>query len=668
MFRAATLPGALLLAASLSLMHCGGGSGGSSPAAPAPVAQDAPSALAVTISPGTSVFRLLWVAPTTAFDGYEFEGRVGTGAFVKLHSGLIPNTWHEAYYDASGTGPVQELATYTFRVRVMRGTTASGYSNESGARTSLNAPNIYSPSSFGGQISISWTNNSLVADTLQLERGVGTPATWAPIPNVPFGVTSWIDRDALEGQACNYRVTYSKGSESASAATTYPASVPMIAPSQITATPLVEGVRLNWQNLSQAATEVAVMRSTGLDSYPSYTQVALLPLATTSYQDSQLATGYYTYRLENRKSGATPAASAPIQVVTLPPQNGASVLPNLLSLPQAGILRRSSTGSWFLSDSYQYNVMVRVPSGNAWVDFVPNSVQSWSAPYFLLDSQDQPHLVYTRSVVQGTQEVAFIHAWKDATGWQNEEIARRTLYSSSAMSSYTFTLDAQDQVHLLWLKSNGTLQDLEYAVKGPGGTWIVEALTGMTSASWLGTYRLAVDPTGQPHVVVGAGQDLFHLTRSAGTWSVETVPSNGASVGSHDFLGAVTSAPDAISVLAPRAHQPYDGSYDLLLIRKTGGTWLPEEVVFTTSGYSAFNGTLAANKSGTRFGLYHPSASGNMLRVWTSGIWANSLVGPSNYGTPQLWFDASDKVNLLLPAGWGSSSSTFPYVLYQEQP
>ncbi len=666
--RTATIPSVLLLAASLSLMQCGGGSGGSSPAAPAPVAQDAPSSFTAALSAGTSVFHLTWVPPTTAFDGYEFEGRVDAGTFSKLHSGLIPNTWLEAYYDASVTGPLQELATYTFRVRVMRGTTPSGYSNESGARTGLNAPYIYSPNSYAGQISVSWTNNSLVADTLQLERGVGTPATWAPISNVPFGVTSWIDRDALEGQVCNYRVTYSKGSESASATTTYPASVPMIAPSQITATPLVEGARLDWQNLSQVATEVAVMRSAGLDSYPNYTQVALLPSATTSYQDSQLATGYYTYRLENRKSGATPAASAPVQVVTLPPQNGASVLPALLNLPQAGILRRSSTGSWFLSGSYQYNVMVRVPSGNSWIDFVPNSAQGWSAPYFLLDSQDRPHFVYTRSVVQGTQEVALMHAWQDATGWQNEEIARRTLYSSSAMSPYTFTLDAQDHLHLLWLKSSGTLQDLEYAVKGPAGTWIVEGLTGMTSTFSLGTYRLAVDPTGQPHVVVGAWQDLYHLTRSAGTWSVESVPSNGASVGWYEFLGAVASAPDAISVLAPRVRQPYDGSYDLLLIRKTGGNWLPEEVVLTTSGYSSFNGTLAANKSGTRFGLFYPSASGNMLRVWTSGLWASTLVGPSSYGTPQLWFDASDKVNLLLPVGWGSNSSTFPYVLYQEQP
>jgi len=619
----------------------------------------------VSVYQEPALFHFTWTRPTTSFDGYEFEGRVGTGSYAKLHDGLIPNTWTEAFYDA-GSG-LPELATFSARLRVMRGTTPSAYSNEASLHLPLRAPTVYSAYPVSGGLSISWWNNSQVADTLLLERGVGEgTTTWTTLPGVPFGSTSWLDRNAPEGVSCLYRVTYSKGQDSARASS-YPTTTPMVAPTQLTATPLVEAVHLAWQNPSTVATETAIMRATGLDYYNSYQQVAVVPAGTTSYDDTQLATGYYTYRLENRKTGVTTAQSDSIQVVTLPPQNGASVLPTLLTLPQAGVIRRGSTGAWFLSGDYTYNPMVRIPSGDSWLDFIPNNAQSWSAPYFLLDSQDRPHLVYTRTVVQGSQEVALMHAWKDEAGWQSEEITRRALYSSSAMSPFTFALDGQDHLHLLWLKSTGSLQDLEYAVKGSDGAWSIEKLSGMSSTFSMGSYRLTLDPTGQPHVVVGAWQDLFHLTRASGSWSVESVPSNGASTGWYDFLGVVSSAPDAVTVLASRAHQPYDGSYDLMMFRKSAGSWLPEEVVLTTTGYASFNGTLAVNKTGTRFGLYHTSSGGGMLRIWTSGVWSSTLVGPSSYGTPQLGFDASDKLYLLVPAGYGSTQSAYPYVLYQEQ-
>jgi hypothetical protein len=261
-----------------------------------------------------------------------------------------------------------------------------------------------------------------------------------------------------------------------------------------------------------------------------------------------------------------------------------------------------------------------------------------------------------------------MHAWHDATGWQSEEIARRTLYSSSAQSPCTFALDTQDRLHLLWLKGGGTLQDLEYAVKGTDGAWIIEGLTGMSSTSFLGNYKLVLDPTGQPHVLVAAWQNFFHQTRSGGTWTVESILTNGASVGWYDSMGAVASGPDSITLLAPRMRQPYDGSYDLVMFRKLAGAWKPEEIVLTTSGYSTFNGTLASNKSGTRFGLYYATTGGSMLRVWTAGVWTSSLVGPSSYGTPLLGFDPLDKIFLLVPAGYGGSNNNYPYVLYQEQP
>jgi len=655
------------LAMSVLLAACGGGSGGSTPSGSGAPSLDGPTGLQVSIYQAPAILRFTWTRPTMAFDGYYFEGKVGSGSYSKLNDTLIPNTWTEAYLDMTGTAV--ELETYTYRMQVMRGSTTSPYSNEASVRMGLNAPSVSAYSGQGG-MTVSWWNYSTVADTLKLERGMtnGSATTWTAIPAVTFGITSWLDTAAPEGASCTYRVTYSRGQDSASA-TSYPASTPMVAPAQPTATPLVEGVRLDWTNGSQVATEVAVMRASGLDAYPSYQQVAVVPAGITSYTDQPLATGYYTYRLENRKPGISSVYSSPTQVVTLPPQNGASLSPTILGLPQASIIRRTSLGAWVLGGSYQWDVQVREPAGINWTTYTPSSAQSWSTPYFLLDSHDQPHLVYTRQVMQGSPEVALMHAWRQDASWQVEEVARRTLYASSAMNGYTFALDVTDRPHLVWLKSSGTAADLEYAVRGADGTWTIETPANFTTQSTLGTFKLALDPTGQPHLFIGAWQEVFHVTRTGGTWTKESVPATGVSVGWYDFMGCAAAAPDACSVLTVRPHQPYDGKNDLVMFRKEAGVWLAEEVVLTTDAYSSsFQGTLVSSKSGSKLALYHASSSGSMLRIWSAGTWTPTVVGPSSYGTPLLGFDAADKIYLLLPAGWGGSSSLYPYVLYTETP
>jgi len=656
----------LCLAAALLLAACGGGGGGSAPSGGGTPNPIGPTGLQVSIYQPPAVLRFTWVRPTDLFDGYNFEGKVGSGSYSKLNETLLPYTWTEAYLDMSGSAV--ELETYTFRMQVMRGATASPYSNESSVRMGLNPPTV-SAYSDQGQIRVSWWNSSAVADTLKLERGVvdGNATAWTAIPSITFGTTSWTDTSAPEGASCTYRVTYSKGQDSASA-TSYATSTPMAAPSQPSATALVEGVQLSWTNPSRIATEVAVMRASGLDSYPSYQQVTVLPAGTTSYTDQPLATGYYTYRLENRKSGYSAAYSAPVQVVTLPPQNGASIRPTILELPQTNVIQRTSLGAWVLGGSYQYNIQVREPVGDSWVSYIPSSALSWSAPYFLLDSHDQPHLVYTRQVMQGSSEVALMHAWKKDSVWQVEEVARRALYSYS--TSYTFALDATDRPHVAWLRSGGTIAELEYAVRGTDGTWTVETPSNATAQTSLSTFKLVLDPTGQPHLFTGAWQEFYHLTRSGGSWTSESVPATGASVGWYDYMGCVASAPDTCTMFVMCAHQPYDGKYDLTMFRKESGTWQTGEVVFTSDSYSSsFQGTLVSNPSGSKLALYHTSSGGGMLRIRSAGAWTTTVVGPgSSYGTPLLGFDPADKLYMLLPAGWGSSSNHYPYVLYTETP
>lgn len=654
-------------------MGCGGGSSVQVPL-PTPV-PDPPTALSLSFDKNYSTYlQLNWTPPSTNFSGYEIQTRVGDGAFENVFNETVPSSWKAARFLTNAP----ELSTVTARMRTVRLDQVSSYSTEATARRPLLAPDIsWSPIWSSDGIYFSWFKNSLVADTLKLERGLVQGTTsWTTLDETTSDTREYTDHNAPESMTSVYRITYSKGQDSAQI-TTDPVTPLMVAPNQISATPLVEGVHLSWHNSSLVATETAILRATELGDSANFQQIGLVPASTTSYDDTHLATGYYTYRLENRNPIITAVHSTPVQVSTLPPQTGISLLPSVLSLPGAEVIRRSSTGAWFLSGKDLSIAMVRTPIGDSWNDYLSSNTKDWREPYFLLDSHDRPHLVYTRSVDANTWEVALIHDWKEETGWKSEEIARRTLRNSISPGPYTFILDPQDRLQLVWLNSNGSTQDLEYAIKGTDGRWMIQALTGLPTSPWFDSYRLTVDATGQPHLAIEASQNLFHYTRASGDWTIEPIPSTttGSQGGTDRILGIVASTPDVFTVLATRLHdRDYSSSLvDLVLFRKTKDGWLPEEVIPTAIDRFS-NATLAFNKPGTRFALYYTNVDSTLLGVWINDHWTSTLLsstanGYASYGPRQLGFDASGSLYLILQGGLGSrGSSLVPYVLYQEQP
>ena len=95
--------------AMLMILLLGGCGGGGGSASPAPTGSSAPTQLVVTET-GLDQITLSWVAPTTAFDGYELESRLGRDPFEKLHTGLIPNT-----YQHQGTIHVDPYVWHIYR-------------------------------------------------------------------------------------------------------------------------------------------------------------------------------------------------------------------------------------------------------------------------------------------------------------------------------------------------------------------------------------------------------------------------------------------------------------------------------------------------------------------------------------------------------------------------
>ncbi|GEM_PF-3444940 len=656
----------------MGLAGCGsGGGGGSTPAL------NGPTNLKVTGDLGISPqLEFTWTAPANRIDGYEFESATGGDAFTKLGTQLIPADWTIGYLSFNPS-VLPEDTELKFRMRAVLGTAASPYSNVVSSSTGLRKPTFDSAVNGAEGIALKWTNNSSLADTLTLERGTSAtyaePTSWTAIPGVAFGTTTYLDSEAPENTYVTYRVTYSKGAKAAQALS-YSISTTLKAPAGLVATPLVEGVSLTWENRSAGATEVVVTRASGItSSYPYFEDVAHLAATATSYQDLQLATGYYTYRVEARKASTQAAPSLSAKVVTLPiPGALALAAPAIKSLPPSLMGAMDSRGAWTFVQILNYDsFVIATPSGTDWVSHPLSNASSLAAPMLQLDSHDRPHTVYQRKVMQGSEEVAITHAWFDGAAWQTEEVARRILTPYTSQGSLVFTLDRSDRLHLAWQKDGSGISGLEYAFKGADGVWNTESLNVVTPApTYLSSFRLTVDAGGVPHVLVGTWQDIYLLQRQGpNQWQWEQVPSGAAMLLSYDCLDFAVSYRGDLHVFFTRPHVPSDqANYtDLCEVRKAGGAWTPVQVLATTGITGSTSGAYCvASPMSDRIALRFLSSGGQQLLTLDQDAWSKVTLGPGETNRPYLGFDANDKFYLMQKLGFDSGTGPSTYVLYGE--
>ncbi|BDU73933.1 phage tail protein [Mesoterricola silvestris] len=660
------------LLALLGASGCSSGKGGGTSGL------NGPTNLTVTGDLSVSPYlNYTWTAPTNRIDGYEFEVALGDGSFTKLGQDLVPASWTAAYatFDPAALPENSELRA---RMRAVLGTTYSPYSNEVRSPLGLKAPTFTSATSVVGGISLKWTNNSSVADAMTLERGTsatyGSTYAWDVIPGVSFGATDYLDSQAPEGGYVCYRITYSKGTKTVQA-TSDPLSTGLKSPGSVVATPLVEGVSLTWQNHSAGATEVVVTRASGLSTYPSYQDVAHLAPTASSYQDLLLASGYYTYRIEARKTGSAAAPSLPVMVVTLPTAGSLSLAaPVIKSLPPSVMGALDGNGAWTFAQYVNYSsYVIATPSPTGWVTNPLTNAASLVEPKLRLDSQGRPHTVYLRQVMQGSSEMAIVHAWSDGAVWQTEEVARRTLGYSSSTNTITFTLDGADALHVAWSKDSYSATGFEYAYKDATGTWKVESLDVVSPAPGVVySFRLTTDASGVPSVLLGAWQELYLLQRQGpNAWKWEKIPTGVAISSWYDTLDLLFSYRGDLHVFYTRPHTPYDSSIgsELCEIRKVDGAWTPVQVIGTTGANgSTQNAYFARSAKTDRIVIHFRGPSGQQLVTFSNDVWSSQTLGPYESNRPYLGFDGNDKFYLLQMIGYTSSSSPATYVLYSEAP
>ena len=638
---------------------CGGGGGGS-----AANQNLHPSNLSiVTNNSDIDLLVCYWDPPTIPFDGYEFEGKVGSESYSKWHNGLLPRDWEGIRFYLSKNDP--EATDYHFRLRAATGAAYTDYSNEISYHKGIYAPELLGwtgdiQTNVRGGITINWKNNSQVADSIKLERGIssdmGVTYSWTTIAGIPFGATSYIDSNYPESSWLSYRVTYSKGSDGASGKSDVFTS-PLAAPLNLSGTLIPGGARLQWVNRSSNADELVIMRKNLANPNYSFYDIASISPTLSIYEDTQLPTGFYAYRVEARKSGRIPASSVEIKVATAPPPGGISLQPGLVQMPNSVASVVDSKGKWYFAEKDETGSSILCPTSSGWTTHKLDNVSSWYSPYVVLDAQDRPHAIYLQEVTPGSQDNYLVHTWFNGTSWQTENIARRTFYTAGGFVPYTYAMDLGGSLHIIWLNNNGSpsTDDLEYAHRDPDGTWKVERLDiGTTPVNIGSLYQLVVDGNGTPHLIAGFYLGVYHMVRTGeNAWVNETVPVGSLPGDYYASLACVAIDNVNLMVFFERYEIPYDPNngydYELCVLRKTAGSWGTVQPIANRAADSLLfpTGVVAHSSNWGRVAVTYRSTAENRLLVYENNAWSTTKIGAPNYWCPSIGFDNSAKLHLL---------------------
>lgn len=179
----------------------------------------APSGLSATGGSGSSL-SLAWQDNSQGEDHFEIQRSTNQNSGFSRVSTVPRGTTR--YVDDN----LQSATQYFYRVRAHRSGVDSEWSNVDAATTAGNGatnpdPNptstLPAPSglnvnmSTGGNVSLTWRDNSQGEDYFEVERSVGSNSAFESVGRLPRGNTRAVDQAVPQGQALYYRVRAHKG-------------------------------------------------------------------------------------------------------------------------------------------------------------------------------------------------------------------------------------------------------------------------------------------------------------------------------------------------------------------------------------------------------------------------------------------------------------------------
>ena len=628
-----------------------------------------PSQPTATFDFTASAMGLTWTKNTSFNDGVKIE-RLETTQY-----GSAIGNWTElTVSDLTANNFLDTTVTlnsyYSYRVTNLRGNSASNTSSASyQVLAGLPAPYaIYANwNSTLKTIEISWYSSSN-CDSILLDRAAcdsnGIPiGDWTRVATLAGNSTSYADGTTQELTAYKYRVAGMKGSTTSLPIMSYSVSTPMAAPTRLLAIAAEGGTQLTWENHSTAATQVVVRRAPANSNYPSYKDVAILSASTTSYLDPKPALGFYKYAVV-AKSGTSESTSNATDFTTPNPPDALTLTSAAKSFPDALYMALLPSGTWALATTSPFGV---ISNNDPWTPYFPNNSYRSVDNVLQVDALGHPHLVYLMLNPQNSQEAILRHAWFDGSLWQTEDMGKTQLLYYSYGVGYSYTLDGSGQPHALLEQSpyGGSTSNLAYIHK-VASIWTQETLSGINPVVSYSSYRLRLDGSNAPHVLLGSWNTLYECTKDPqGSWVAAALPTGTVQLTSNGINDGIwTDAENATLVFS---NQSYDSSYgyvtNMMCLRKAAGVWQsPVTMGSTDSGASSAQ--MEASSDRSRIAVLVNSGLGLKTYHMDEKGWHETLVtnlgGDYSYNTIfRLGFDSSSKAHILIKKTYPTSYTEF---------
>jgi hypothetical protein len=637
---------------------------------------DPPRDVTITRGVDFDTFHVAWTPSSFAIDRYELEGSLDATSWEMIADDIPPQAIGGSFQlDASAP----ELVDVSIRMRTVRGSQRSAYSNVASTLRGLRPPSGLSADVCAWEkICLAWTRGSTAAEAVRVERATydDLSYTFGPyvvVATIAPDATSYVDPAVLPGIAYQYRVRYvathaGAAVESNAVERTTSARTSVAPPSDVQVSVVDGAPHLTWVNQSAIASAVLVWRADGFTAEYG-TTLATLAADASSYADTTAAPGLYQYKVIAVYQPWASGASAPVRALV--PAAGFDATTIVLPAGQTNqFTARGSSGRWWRASYGPGALLVWSPSDvDRWTEHRVDAPMGtlFADPGILLDAAERPHIVYARAIPNGTTSWPsdIVHEWYDGTTWQSEVVAQRTLASTSAGVGIAFALAADGTPIIAWLRWTpyGYLE----AAHRVGGAWVVEQLTTDAYSSAYRLVDLRASPDGTAYLAINGYSSLALWTRpDAGAWSATTIPTGSATY----FDAAVLMPrPDGVTV-AYQHYEPFaDYPSQVASVTRAASGWdAPVEIGAYASGVGGLPWAAASSALRVAFAVPEANPDGLWVRSWGgTGAWTEARLRQTTYTDP-CWvgFDAAGKL-LVLSYAAPAQPGTATYVLYSEQ-
>lgn len=315
-----------------------------------------------------------------------------------------------------------------------------------------------------------------------------------------------------------------------------------------------------------------------------------------------------------------------------------------------------------------YVIWVNYGSGKS-IQFNTNESGSWGTPYsvsagtyvsasgpwpyFAIDTQGHPHLVFTTKFSGDNYEISHNSY---AGQWTGNTNVSQTYEGGSACPTIAVN-PTNNQRYVCWYDDEGHPDrwELFFKYQSTGGGW--SGLKRLPFAMSLYTPKMAVDGQGRAHLIWlrrhSGGSFVTYSSNPNPTdeyqWSGETTVSGNTNI---DFAEISIAADHAGNVFVVY-EKKNSGNYEIYFQKKSvGGGWSSAENISKTGGSSRWP-DVAADSSGNAYVVWQENRGGKYqiyFRYYGNGHWTETLDLTNNGSDsiqPSIWVDGAGEVHVV---------------------